>query len=130
MRELRKRILCGIIAVIVLFMGMNIEKMMEQSSFFRASETKDTYLSSICYVAEDTVFCTPTMLIGNYMPAVRMNSVPSTWKWNRVVPLTSILSTFWQYRFLYQKAECKEDAQLFLCRSVIVDYIHNKDSGA
>lgn len=33
------------------------------------------------------------------------------------------------YRSIYQSSESKEDGQLFSCRSVIIDYIHQKDSG-
>lgn len=128
-RELREQIICCMMAAILLFMGMSVDAKAAKSSVYCGTTEENAYLSSVSYIVEDVVICTPGMLIKNNILVARVNTAPSVLKWNRMVPLIPILGTFLQYLFLYQKAESKEDAQLFLCRSLIIDYIHLKDSG-
>ena len=126
-QERRKQMISCVMAVILFFVGMSVDKTMVKSSFFGVYTQEKNYLCSVNYITEDAVIVTPGMLIKNNILIFHENTISSTLKWNRIVPL--ILGNFGQYLFGYENTESKEDAQLFLCRSIIVDYIHLKDSG-
>ena len=126
-QERRKQTICYIMAVILLFVGMSVDKTIAKSSFFSVDTPEKSYVCSVNYIIEDAVIVTPGMLIRNNILVFRRNTMPSVLKWNRIVSL--ILENFAQYLLGYENTESKEDAQLFLCRSIIVDYIHLKDSG-
>lgn len=125
------KIICCLIAVIVLFLGIGAEVSATDSSFSRAineTSTTNQTLRSTEGILDEAPICTLSMLQDG-MRGIHgnMTSVMNRWQ-DRTIVLFLVVGSFLQFLF-YQSTESKEDGQLFLCRSVIVDYIHLKDSG-
>lgn len=128
----RVKLICCILASILWFLGFGVVLSTTESSFLFAdnisSSTENTIRSDEQVVGETRV-CTLSMLHQN-MEILRGNTIDSMTRWkNREFLLFLVVGWFLQYLFYYQSEESKEDGQLFLCRSAIVDYIHLKDSG-
>ena len=122
------KFICYVLAIIVLFVGIGNTT---NSSFLHAENTECGVLASICAVeeVEDAPICTLSMLHGRSF-FQKLGAPDSMMRWqNRINHIFPIMQCFLQDLFCYQKAESKEDGQLFLCRSAIIDYIHLKDSG-
>lgn len=145
------RIICCVFAVILFFLGIGVEVTTTNSSFLCSqkaigststnnSESVANTLHAMIYanrqIIEEAPVCTPSML-ENRTEFLRANRLMSTLRrHSRVFFLILIAGIFLQYLLgrltqvnSYQGTECKEDGQLFLCRTVVVDYIHRKDSG-
>lgn len=119
-----------ILAMLICFLGIGVEMTTNNSSLC-TKNTADTSALSV-YLEEDKL--TEPLLgeffITNHNVNAKNFVSASNVRWqNRTYLLVLIVGSFLQYLFCYQSAECKEDGQLFLCRSAIVDYIHLKDSG-
>lgn len=123
----KQRIICCIIATILLFMGMCVETSATDSSFLCAKTSSKAVIRSASYIADEAETCTTDML-SRVNSSVRSNASSTTARWqSRVILGVLFVGASLQYLLYYQSAECKEDGQLFLCRSVAVDYIHQKD---
>lgn len=128
--KMSRKILCCIVAVVLFILGISVEISAADSSFLDATNVTSTAnqtLRSTEDIVEETPVCTPNML-QNSMNAIRGNMTSATRWQDRTMVLFLIVVSVLQFLF-YQSTEAKEDGQLFLCRSVIVDYIHLKDSG-
>lgn len=129
--NVREKTICFILAIILFFLGMSVEISTADTSFSCSTNMKSTtesVIRSANYVEEETV-CTLNML-GNGCDFLRANMSSTITKGQyRAILSFLIVGSFLQYLFYYQSAESKEDGQLFLCRTVVVDYIHLKDSG-
>ena len=126
-----EKIICCVLAMILFFLGISVEVKNADASFLHsenaAYSTRAT-ISSTNHMEEETV-CTLNMLI-NGSEVLRSNMSNSMVRGSYQTCLSFfIVGAFLQYLFYYQSAESKEDGQLFLCRTVVVDYIHLKDSG-
>lgn len=123
--------LCCFLAVILLFLGMSVEVKNTNSSFLCSKTViggSRVTISMTDYMEEEPL-CTLNMLT-NGSEIFRSNISNSMVRGShRARLLFFIVGSFLQYLFFYQSAESKEDGQLFLCRTVVVDYIHLKDSG-
>lgn len=128
----RDKFICCILVSIVLFLGFGVAMSTTDSSCLYTSNsniTTESFLSSVEHNIAETRVCTVTMLNrGANIVCGNVNATMSRWQ-SRESLLFLVVGFFLQYLFSYQSAEMKEDGQLFLCRSAIVDYIHRKDSG-
>lgn len=126
-----RKMICCLMAMILLFLGMSVELKSADTSFLCSKNhscTTRTVIHAANYVEEKTV-CTLNMLT-NGNDVLRGNMTSSVIRGQyRAILVFLIVGSFLQYLFYYQSAESKEDGQLFLCRTVVVDYIHLKDSG-
>ena len=128
--EWKERIICCLLAVILCFMGMCVETTTISSSVSYAFSENESTLQPVSYIVEEAASCTPNMLSKTNNIFVRNNTANSSNRWNSKAALVVLLAgAFLQDLFYYQNAQGREDGQLFLCRSVAVDYIHLKDSG-
>ena len=127
----QKRLVCYILVIALLFLGVSVgEKYADASFVYPENEisTTGTIMSASSYVEKEDV-CTLNMLSGSNS-VLRSNFTDSMLRGSyRDILSLFIVGSFLQYLFYYQTAESKEDGQLFLCRTVVVDYIHLKDSG-
>ncbi len=127
----REKIICCLIAIVLFFLGMSVDVNNADDSFlYSKNELKsaETTIRSVNHMEEETV-CTLNM-IANRNDVFRSNIASFMVKGQyRAILSFLIVGSFLQYLFYYQSAESKEDGQLFLCRTVVVDYIHLKDSG-
>lgn len=125
------KFICCMLATILLFMGIGVAMSANNSSSLCTENTTaftDAVLSSVEYGIEEPTVCSLSML--NNSASIVQNSMTGMIRWqDRGILMFFIVGSFLQYLFYYQSAECKEDGQLFLCRSAVVDYIHLKDSG-
>ncbi len=152
--ETKGRIVCYIFAVILFFLGIGVEITTTNSSFLcslnvasttdmtstvsaiSTGVTSNAMLYSNNQVIEEVPVCTLGMLASR-TEALRGNmSISVLRKQSRGAFFILIAGIFLQYllgRLIqegsYQGTESREDGQLFLCRTVVVDYIHRKDSG-
>ncbi len=127
--EIKQKIICCVLATIIFLWGISVVVTTANSSFLSSINVKSTTNTILCstdHIMKESVVCIPSML-NKSMDAIRSRAGGS-WQ-NKSVYLFLVVGCFLQYLFYYQSAESKEDGQLFLCRSVIVDYIHLKDSG-
>lgn len=126
-----ERFICCLLAIVLLFLGISVEIRNVDASFLRAKNeigTTETIICSADHVEEETV-CTLNMLTnGNDILRGNVTSSMVRGQYRAILSFL-IVGSFLQYLFYYQTAESKEDGQLFLCRTVVVDYIHLKDSG-
>jgi len=126
------KLICCILALVLCFLGFGVTMSFTKSSFFCAQKSGSVTETAIRLdedVMEEICVCTISML-NQDMKYIRGNVVGLITRWqNRQFLLFFVAGWFLQYLFYYQSEECKEDGQLFLCRSAIVDYIHLKDSG-
>ena len=128
MLKTNEKIICCFLAIIMFFMGMCLETTKADSSFSCAAiSLSDATISSVDYITDDVETCTLDMLNKSTV-SVRGNMANAMNKWqSRAVLIFFIAGISLQYLFYYQSAECKEDGQLLLCRSVAINYIHQKD---
>ena len=130
--NVREKTICFILAIILFFLGITVENSTVDTSFSRSKTEMGTTVStlrSVKSVVEEETACTLNM-IGNSSSFLRANMPNSITKGQyRAILSFLVVGSFLQYLFYYQSAESKEDGQLFLCRTVVVDYIHLKDSG-
>lgn len=126
MLKTKERIICYMVAVIMFFMGMCLETTKADSSFSCATNATATTLSSVDYISADVDNCTLDMLNKPTL-SIRGNMSSSISRWQGRMVLFFVVGLGLQYLFYYQSEECKEDGQLLLCRSVAVNYIHQKD---
>lgn len=126
------KLICCILALVLCFLGFGVTMSITESSFLCAQKSGIFTETTICSdedIIEEICVCTVSMLYQG-MESIRGNVVGTITRWqNRQFLLLFVVGWFLQYLFYYQSEECKEDGQLFLCRSAIVDYIHLKDSG-
>lgn len=127
-----KKNICCILATILLFFGMSGDVSVTDSSFLCTSNIASTTETSIAATEIGIIVpavCTLNMLKGGSQ-AICSVVGGAVFRWqNKVYFSAFFLTAYLLYRSIYQSTESKEDGQLFLCRSVIVDYIHQKDSG-
>ena len=128
MLKINEKVICCVLAAIMFFMGMCLETTEADSSFSYATKSiSDVTICSVDYITDDVETCTLDMLNKNTV-CIRGNMASAVNKWqNRAVLLFFIAGSSLQYLFYYQSTECKEDGQLLLCRSVAINYIHQKD---
>lgn len=130
--KLSVKIVCYILTVVMSFWGMNIAVAITHSSFShitKAASAVSETISADEHITEADVVYIPN-LMNQITGFMRNNTTNTSVRWqDRVVLLFWVVGVFQQYLFYYQSAECKEDGQIFSCRTAIVDYIHLKDSG-
>jgi len=125
--EMKEKIICCVIATILIFIGMYVETPAIDSSFSNASKSTNASISSVNHIAEDVESCTVDMLRRS-TSVLRGYMENSGSRWNdRANLIFLVVGLFLQYLLYYQSMECKEDGQLLLCRSVAINYIHHKD---
>lgn len=118
---------CCIMAVILLLSGMCVENFNADSSFLRVSEETSSTMRSASYVADEIASCTTDML-GKGNISIRTNvSNQVNRVQSRMILLFLYVGAILQYLLYYQSSEHRENGQLSLCRSMAVDYIHQKD---
>ena len=126
-----RRTICCLVAVIMLFLGISAEASAIDSSFLRASNVKSATsasINAIDNIAQSEPACTIAML-QNGLNALRACVNGGFGRGQiRMASMFLMVANFLQF-LVYQETEGKEDGQLFLCRSVVVDYIHQKDNG-
>ena len=128
MMKTKERFICCAVAAIMFFIGMCLDTTKIDSSFsYMMLDASAETINSVDYLTDDVDACTLDMLAKGTM-SIRGNVFGSMNKWqNRAVLLLLVVGSALQYLFYYQSEECKEDGQLLLCRSVAVNYIHQKD---
>lgn len=125
----KERLICCLIAVILFFMGMCIEKSITDSSFLCASNEVSSTIRSASYVADEVESCTTDML-GKGTSALRLSvGNHANRGQSKAVFIFFVVGVILQYLLYYQRAEGRDENQLVVCRSVAVDYIHQKDGG-
>lgn len=125
--EMKERIICCIIAAILFFLGIGMEPSVSNSSILRANESET--IRSVEHIVNEAEVCPPSMLTNGATSIQRsLSIVGSRWQ-DRTLPIILFVGVCLQYLLCYQSEQCREDGQLFLCRSMVVDYIHLKDSG-
>lgn len=127
-----KKRVCCLCATILLFLGISVSGAIADSAFLHvhnATSASNTFLSSAEQFVQETSICTVDMLSRGFQNA-SINRNASIGKGQHRLYLSAFhVANFMQYLFYYQSSELKEDGQLFNCRSLIVDYIHLRDSG-
>lgn len=127
-----KKRICCLCATILLFLGMSVSGAIADSTFLHvhnATSVSNAFLSSAEQYIQETSVCTVDMLSRSFQNA-SINRNASIGKGQHRLCLSAFhVANFMQYLFYYQSSELKEDGQLFNCRSLIVDYIHLRDSG-
>ena len=128
MLKVNEKIICCILAIIMFLTGMCLDNIEIDSSFLCPNSTRqDTTLHSVDYILDDIGSCTLDMLNKGTI-SIRGTVSNSVNKWkDKSVLYALVVRTDLQELFYYQSSECNEDAQLLLCRSVAVNYIHRKD---
>lgn len=127
MLKTKERFICCLWAAIMCFVGMCLDTTETDSSFSCTTRVSSAMMCSVDYIEDDVDTCTLDMLNKSVI-SIRGNIANALNKWqNRAVLLFFIAGVALQYLFFYQSAECKEDGQLLLCRSVAINYIHQKD---
>lgn len=128
----REKTICFVLAAILLFLGMSVEISTTNTSFSRVTNmenTTESMIRSAGSVVDGETVCTLNMLTnGSDFLRANMSSTITKGQYRAILSFLTV-GSFLQYLFYYQTAESKEDGQLFLCRTVVVDYIHLKDSG-
>lgn len=125
----KERIICCVIAVILFFMGMCVETSTIESSFSDASNATTSTIRSASFIADEEESCTTDML-GKGTSTLRLNVGNYAGKGqSKAVFIFLIVGAILQYLLYYQRAEGRDENQFVLCRSVAVDYIHQKDGG-
>lgn len=131
--QLFRKLICMLIVIILFFRGIGVVSVTSGSSFsdsVNVSDIMSEVLYAVDYVVEEPVVCIPAMLSKGFSFSSHIAVAGNTIRWqNREVLLFLVVGVFLQYLFSYQSAEGREDGQLFLCRKMIVDYIHRMDSG-
>ena len=128
----KERIICCALAFILFFLGICMEPTSTDSSFFCAlKETRgvEARVHQNDYIIETSDTCITSVLGSRTMICRSSTDQTSLRKQTRNVLVSSLVATMLQDLFFYQRAEAKEDGQLFFCRMLIVDYIHQRDSG-
>ena len=123
--------MCCILAIILFVLGMNGDVVSVDASFLRSSNsvgTTDASLLAVDIGIEDPDVCTLNMLRTGSQTFINFTGGMGNWK-NKVYLSAFFIGAYLLYLAIYQSAEIKEDGQLFLCRSVTINYIHQKDSG-
>lgn len=125
--KMRERVICCIVATILFFLGISVETTTVDSSFLGTTESAS--MRSAEHIVNEADVCTPSMLTRG-TTSIQRSLTNSVSKWqSRTVLIFLFAGVSLQYLLCYQSAQSKEDGRLFLCRSMIVDYIHLKDSG-
>lgn len=128
----KKNFICCILAMTLVFLGISVAMPTSDSVYLRTTSLESASNSSFYSVnntIEEPLVCTLTMLNHGFN-VIRGNLNGSMIRWqDRDILLFLVVGCFLQYLFYYQSFESKEDGQLFSCRSLIVDYIHMRDSG-
>ena len=128
----RKRYICLVMVFILFFLGMGIDVSNTDSSFSYNSSyinAQETYPQETEVSVFSPAICTLNMIRGGSQSLYNVSNSAIIRYHNKVYFSAFFLIAYLLYRSIYQSSECKEDGQLFLCRSVIIDYIHQKDSG-
>ena len=129
MQMTREKMICCIMAVMLLLSGMCVESSATDSSFSHASEEAFSTIRSASYVADEIASCTTDML-GKGNASIRLNTGNYVNRGqSRIILLFLYVGAILQYLLYYQSSEHRENGQILLCRSVAVDYIHQKDGG-
>ena len=126
-----ERMICCFIATIFLLMGVSAVFSVSNSFSLRTNTDNTTvmYINSVQNEVQDEAICTLSMLANN-SKIIRESMSNSMMRGQyRFVLSFFLIASSVQYLFYYQSEESKEDGQLFSCRTLIVDYIHLKDSG-
>ena len=128
----KEKNICCFLAAIILFLGMSVDISGTDSSFLCNSHivnTTNETLQSLSAGFSEPVACTLNMISAGAQ-TMRAVANGTTFRGQTKAQVTVFfVGAYFLYRSIYQSSESKEDGQLFLCRSIIVDYIHQKDSG-
>ncbi len=130
MNEKNEKRICFALAIIMFFVGMCLEITEIDSSFLYANTmvAHPEVIEVEDYVMDETAGCTLNMISNNTVSICRsLNNSMTRLQGAGVLMLFCFVGMALQYLFIYQSAECKEDAQLLLCRFVAVRYIHQQD---
>jgi len=128
-QKAKGKFICCVMAVILLFLGMCVETATLDSSFLCASEGASSTIRSASYIVDEMESCTTDML-GKGTSSLRFNvGTQATRGQSRTVLIFWVVGAILQYLLYYQGAEARGDRNVVLCRSVAVDYIHQKDGG-
>lgn len=122
--------ICCLLAVILFFMGIGVEVSAVDSLSSRTifSDYGQSTIDSHEEVMVDSAVCTPNMLRSE-MRLSRGSKLNNIVRWQmKSAVVFLVVGNLLQFLF-YQSLEGKEDGQLFACRTMIVDYIHLRDSG-
>lgn len=128
-----ERVILCLIACILFFVGMCLDMAMTDSSLLHANDIATATISLVDYIEESEEVCTVGML-RKETGSIR-SITDSSFRWqSKAVLLLLVVGMFLQAllgRLIrarsYQRAECKEDGQLLLCRYVSISYIHQQD---
>lgn len=140
MIKTQERIICCVVAVILFILGIGVELATTDSSFlctlnpmstaeavYALDASGEAQLYAVHQTIQEAPVCTLSML-GKGMESFRCVRMTQTITLLVGLFLQGLLGRLKQ-EDSYQSAESREDGQLFLCRAVIVNYIHKKDSG-
>ena len=128
--KMNGKYMCCLFAVILFFMGIGVEVSAVDSLSSRTifSDYSQSSISSTEEIVTNEMVCTTNMLRSE-IRAGRTVKTGGIYQWQgRAVAVLFVVGNFLQFLY-YQSSEGKEDGQLFSSRTVIVDYIHLKDSG-
>ena len=121
MQKRYEKQICFIMVIVMFFVGMCLEMAETDSSFLYANLVNaeaDAIEAENYVMDQETVFALD-MMHNRILTICR--------GLGNTILFFSIVGISLQYLFYYQSSEIKEDGQLFLCRSVAVRYIHQKD---
>ena len=131
MREkVKGRYISCIFAVILFFLGIGAEITAVDSLSLHAifSDNTQSAISSSEEIIENAMVCTTNMLRSE-IRAGRTAKTGGIYQWQgKAVAVFLVVGNFLQFLY-YQSSEGKEDGQIFSSRTMVVDYIHLKDSG-
>ena len=128
--KMNGKYMCCLFAVILFFLGIAAEVFAVDSLPLHAifSDYSQSSISSTEEIVANDMVCTTNMLRSE----IRVGRTVKTggiYQWQgRTVAVLFVVGNFLQFLY-YQSSEGKEDGQLFACRTMIVDYIHLRDSG-
>lgn len=129
MQKTRDRVICCMMAFILLAMGMCVETTMTDSYFSYTSESTSASIRAMSYISEQEEPCTTDML-GKRTVAVRSDLGRSVNRaQNKTILICIAVGTILQGLLYFQRTGYQEDGQLLLNRAVAVNYIHQKDGG-
>lgn len=132
-QETRDRVICCLMAFILLTMGMCVETTTADSSFSRVSECTSESICAMSYISEQVEPCTTDMLgkraVSFRSDLGRTANRTQNRTQSKAILICTTVGTILQGLLYYQRTEYKEDGQLLLNRAVAVNYIHQKDGG-
>ncbi len=129
MLKMNEKLICCIIAAILLFMGMCQDIAETDSSFLCTDlEYANTAISSVDCITESADSCTSEMIgKNNSMWSLHGEFVRNVIRWDKSVLLSMIAGALLQYLLYFYSIINGQCYEILHSGTVAVNYIHHKD---